>query len=293
MLSGFACAVPAIMAARSINSKKERWLATFIIPFMTCSARLPVYALLLAFLFWDKPFIAGICLAALYFGGLVVGLVASGILNLIVKAKTPSFFLMELPLYRRPKIMVVFRNSLRRTKAYITKTAPIILTLSVALWVLTNFPNIRSHDPQTRLEQSWVSSIGRRIEPVFAPMGVDWRVGVGLISAFAARETFVSSMAVLFNATDSVAASGGNEDSLRASLIERMRDAKMPNGAPVFTVASVAALLVFFMLALQCLSTTSVAYREMQSSRFAILQLVSMNVLAYICAVGTYWVLSR
>ncbi len=293
ILSGFACAVPAIMAARSITSKKERWIATFIIPFMTCSARLPVYALLIGFLYSDRAFLAGLLLAALYLGGLMVGLIAAGLLNRLVKTKTPSLFIMELPLYRRPKASVVLRNSFRRTNAYLTKTAPIILVLSVLVWAATTFPNYQASSPKVRLESSVAAQVGKTIEPLFTPLGVDWRVGVGLMSAFAARETFVSSLAVLFNITDV-----DDKDVMRTSLIEKMKTARFEShvGAlanrPIFTLASVASLIVFFMLAMQCMSTSSVAYRETGSWWFATTQVVLMNVLAYGAAAAVFALLT-
>ena len=287
ILSGFACAVPAMMAARAINSPKERWIATFIIPLMTCSARLPVYALLIGFVFGGEPLKAGILMATMYIGAVIVGAVAAGILAKLVKMDRPSFFLLELPIYRRPQPMVVIRNSLKRTKAYIVKTGPVILVLSFVLWVLATFPNYQESDSNVKLQTSYAASLGKTLEPVFEPMGVDWRVGVGLISAFAAREVFVSSLAVMFNVS-----SDDDEDSLREGLLSQMREAKMEDGSPVFTLASVAALLVFFMIALQCISTTAVAKQEMASSRFALTQLVLMNVVAYIAAVFTYSILS-
>lgn len=286
LLSGFACAVPAMMAARSINSTKEKWLAMFIIPFMTCSARLPVYALLIGFLFVDNSFYAGLSLAALYLGAVIVGAVASALLNKIVKVKTPSFFLLELPIYRRPQARVVLRNSVKRTKAYIVKTAPIILVLSMALWVLSTFPNYSEGDKAVRLQSSYISKVGSGLEPVFTPMGVDWRVGVGLITAFAAREVFVSSLAVMFNVTDE------DEDSLREGLLSQMRNATFADGTPIFTVASVVSLLIFFMLALQCISTVATARQEMRSTRFAMVQLVSMNLIAYVLAVLAHSIMS-
>jgi ferrous iron transport protein B len=289
ILSGFACAVPAVMAARSINSKKERWIATFIIPFMTCSARLPVYALLIGFLFPANAAEAGLFLALLYLGGLLIGLLSAGLLSRLVPAKSPSLFIMELPLYRRPKPAVVIRNSVRRTRSYLTKTAPVILVLSVLMWAVTTFPKYQASSPFERLEASYAAQLGRAIEPAFRPIGADWRVGVGLISAFAARETFVSSLAVLFNSTEVE-----DKELVRASLIEKMRSAHFEQGAgelsgrPIFSVASVAALIVFFMLALQCLSTSSVAFRETGSWVFATTQVVMMNLAAYGAAAATF-----
>lgn len=287
ILSGFACAVPAMMAARTISSAKERWIAMFIIPFMTCSARLPVYALLIGFMFSDSPVKAGALMASLYIGAILIGAVAAGILNKIIKTKAPSFFLLELPIYRRPRIKNIIRSSLKRTQAYISKTGPIILILSVFLWVISTFPNYQEEDASVRLGQSYAAKLGESIEPLFRPLGVDWRVGVGLISAFAAREVFVSSLAVMFGVT-----TDSDDESLRTGLIERMKQAKFSDGRAIFSVASISALLVFFMIALQCVSTSATARQEMRSARFALIQLISMNILAYIAAAITYGVIS-
>lgn len=288
VLSGFSCAVPAIMAARTLSNKRERLITTFIIPLMTCSARLPVYALLLSFLFvgqsaW-KP---GLTLAALYLGALFVGAVAAGTLNKILKKEGKSLFMLELPLYRRPNWWSVVKIAITKTKSYALRAGPIIFTLSLLIWVFSIFPNYKIQNKAERFQQSYFAQVGKTIEPVFRPMGSDWRVGVGLMSAFAAREVFVSSLAVIFNVTES-----GDDASLQASLLQKMKQATFSDGTPVFTTASVAALLVFFMIALQCMSTVGVAIRETRSWNFALAQLAILNIVAYICAVATYHLLA-
>ncbi len=288
ILSGFACAVPAMMASRTLSNKRERWITNFIIPLMTCSARLPVYALLLSFVFlgqaaW-KP---GLALAALYFGALLVGAIAAAILNRMLKKEAKSFFMLELPLYRRANFRVVLKNAIVKTRSYATRAGPVIFTLSVLIWTLSSFPKADAPDATHRLEQSYFGQMGRAIEPVFEPMGVDWRVGVGLLSAFAAREVFVSTLSVIFNISES-----SDEASMQNSLLEKMHNAERSDGQKVFTTASVTALLIYFMIALQCISTSAVAIREMRSWSFAIIQLVVLNVVAYVLAVGTYKILS-
>ncbi|MGZ5279934.1 MAG: ferrous iron transporter B, partial [Pseudobdellovibrionaceae bacterium] len=201
LLSGFACAVPAIMATRNISSTRDRWITNFIIPLMTCSARLPVYALLLGFLFIDEPsWKAGFALASLYMGAAVIGAISAGILNRILATRDKSLFMMELPMYRRPQLRVILKQTMTRTSAYVKRAGPAIFVFAVLIWVGSTFPNSQAQDPE-RLQSSYLSQMGHAIEPVFQPMGVDWRVGVGLISAFAAREVFVSSMAIMFNIT--------------------------------------------------------------------------------------------
>lgn len=280
ILSGFACAVPAMIATRNISSSRDRWITTFVIPLMTCSARLPVYALLLAFLFHgEASWKAGLVLALLYLSSIVVGGFAAGVVNRLIPEKDRAFFMMELPLYRRPKMRVLLRQSLSRTMSYVKRAGPMIFIFAVVIWVGTTFPHYKSESPQQKLELSYAGQAGHLIEPVFKPMGVDWRVGVGLISAFAAREVFVSSMAVVFNISDD------NESSAQQSLLTQMKTAVNSEGQKVFTVASVTGLLIFFMIALQCMSTFAVAQRETGSLKFALTQLIVFNGVAYALSV--------
>ncbi len=288
VLSGFACAVPAIIASRNIPSTRDRWITNFIIPLMTCSARLPVYALLLAFLFKNesawKP---GLVLALIYILSVVIGALAAGILNKILPQKELSFFMMELPLYRRPRVPVILRQALTRTYSYIKRAGPVILVLSVLVWGASNFPNYDIKDPAQKLEQSYLGKVGHVLEPVFRPMGSDWRVGIGLISAFTAREVFVSSLAIVFNVTDN------NEETQQNSLLENMRTATFADGGKVFTGASIMALILFFMIALQCMSTVAISIKENNSMKYAISQLIIFNVVAYVLAVGLFQILKN
>ncbi len=281
LLSGFACAVPAMLASRTINSRRERILTLFILPLMSCSARLPVYALLIGFLFPTSSGLAGLTLAMLYFGSIIAGAVAAllaGRLGLFKGER--AFLLLELPVYRVPKLQVVFKQALLRTQSYVRRAGLVILGLSVVIWVGTTFPDYQNPDQGERLERSYLGRTGTLLSPVFEPMGGDWRTGVGLLSAFAAREVFVSTMAVLFHVTDA------EEEGMRAGLLEQMRVAKTDSGRALFTVSSVVGLLIFFVVALQCLSTFSVAGKESGSWRFAWGQLIAFNVIAYILAVA-------
>ncbi len=239
MLSGFACAIPAMMAARTIPNKKERLLTIFIIPLMSCSARLPVYALLIAFLFpGDKSWEGGLMLAGIYIFSIASSVLVAGIMNKFKKSISSdtdnSSFILELPAYRKPKLSVVASNSYHSAKLYFKKAGPIILGFSIILWFLTYFPNtnpkIDTHNmtkAQTeqamsaeRLSHSYASDIGKMIQPVMKPLGLDWRVGVALISAFAAREVFVSSLALIFKVT-------GDESTLQNSMLGAMRKAEL------------------------------------------------------------------
>lgn len=286
LLSGFSCAVPAMIASRNISSKRDRWITNFVIPLMTCSARLPVYALLLGFLFLnDSPWKAGLSLAALYFGALFVGAMAASILNRLLPVDKTSFLLMELPLYRKPHFWFVARQSLQRTWSYVLRAGPVIFVISAILWTASTFPHYEA-PPAERIQTSYAGQLGHHLEPLFRPMGADWRVGLGLISAFAAREVFVSSLALTFNIADE------DEDALSAGVMESMKTATFADGVKIFTPASVVSLIIFFMIALQCMSTFAVARKESGSFRFAFTQLVAFNGVAYVLAVAAYQGLS-
>ncbi len=294
MLSGFACAIPAILAARTISNRRERLLTIFIIPLMSCSARLPVYVLLIAFLTpSDKLWLAGIGLASIYISSIIGSIVVAAFVNKfnkkIIKSEDNSSFILELPAYRLPKAKVVLRNSLENVKQYIFRAGPIILLLSMAIWFLTYFPN---HSPEIiktglteaetlqmikaeRLSTSYAAGLGKIIQPAMSPLGMDWRIGVSLIAAFAAREVFVSSLALIFKVTD--------EKDLQSSLLEAMRKATVQEtGKPLFSLSTVIGLIVFFIFAMQCLSTVAVSKKETGGWRIPILQLIIFTSTAYI-----------
>lgn len=292
LLSGFACAIPAIMATRNITSKKEKLIAQNVIPFMTCSARLPVYALLIGFLYGDSnPLMAGFIMATMYFGAIIVGAIASRIISYFIKDTSKSRLLMELPLYRRPQISIIIMQALSKAQNFVFKAGPIIFGLAVVLWFATNFPRVQSVgtdavSASVVAQQSYAAKVGQIIEPVFRPMGVDWRVGFGLISAFAAREVFVSSLALMFNVEAS-------EEAQTQGLITAMRSATFPDGQPIFTTASVVGILLFFMIALQCTSTVGILKREMGSWPPVLMQLVFSNLFAYVLAVSVVFALKN
>lgn len=287
LLSGFACAVPAVMATRNLKSDRERWIAVFIIPFMTCSARLPVYALLLAFLFFgEAAWKPGLALAGIYFSSVFIGATAAWALHKILKTKERSYFLMEFPPYRMPRFSRMFFDSLRRTKSYVIKAGPTIFMLVLILWASTHIPYDASWTETEQLRNSLMAKVGVFLEPIFEPMGLDWRAGVALLAAFVAREVFVSAMAVIFNL------GGVEEASLQDSLIDQMKMAEFPDGSLIFTGPTILAMIVFFMFALQCISTTGVVVKEMGSWKFGVVQLVILNSLAYLMAVATYQIFS-
>ncbi len=280
MLSGFACAIPAMMAARTIGSRKERMITLFVIPLMSCSARLPVYALLLAYLFKDgSSLVAGFTLALIYLVALTFGLMMAGIASRVLKINETSWFMLELPTYRRPNLKTVFRVAVDRTTSYVQKAGPAILVFSLIIWIATIFPHYQVENPSERLAQSYAAQAGRLITPIMEPMGADWRIGVGLISAFAAREVFVSSLALIFNLTEV------SDDSLQESLLGTMKTATHADGSLLFTTSTVIGLIVFFMIALQCLSTVAVARKESGSWKFSLVQLGLFTVVAWVLSV--------
>lgn len=276
LLSGFACAIPALMATRNISSKRDRFITACIIPMMSCSARLPVYGLLLLFLFPDNAFVVGLVFAGLYFLSLVFGAIASLVLSKFVKPSKDQFFMMELPLYRRPRFRIIVKQALQKTKSYVTRAGPIILVFAILLWLGAQFPRVNHQTPD--LADSYIGQLGHWMEPLFKPMGVDWRVGVGLISAFAAREVFVSTMAVTFKVTS-------DEEQQAQALLDIMNQAKFADGTPIFTTGSVLGLIFFFMIALQCMTTVATQIRESGSHKFAWTQLIVLNLVAYVGAV--------
>jgi ferrous iron transport protein B len=278
LLSGFACAVPAMMATRNISSSRDRWITNFIIPLMTCSARLPVYALLLTFLFVDEPLKAGFALALLYLLALIVGAGVAAILHRILKRNDVSLLMMELPLYRQPRWSVLLHQTLEKTKAFIKRAGPVIFVLSLLIWVLSTFPRTDLAGNE-RFDQSYLAQTGQVLEPLFSPMGLDWRAGIGILSSFAAREVFVSTMAVIFNIESET------EDGLSEGLLASLSEARTSGGDLVFTMSSVVGLLLFFAIALQCMSTFAIAIKEGGSWKFAWLQLFVFNSLAYGLAV--------
>jgi ferrous iron transport protein B len=278
MLSGYACAVPAVMACRQISSKRERFLTIFILPLMSCSARLPVYALLFAFLFPESPMAAAVGLTIIY----VASFIISGIISLIGSKfmkdnfiEGHSALMMELPPIRLPKFKDLILSAAKRSWSFVVNAGPIIAVLSIVIWVLSEFPT-------GKIETSYLADIGQFLEPIFVPIGLDWKVGLAVLSAFAAREVFVSVLASIV---------GGSEENI-GSLISSLANMTFTDGTPVFTLASTMGLIVLFFFALQCMSTFATVRAELKSWKFAFFQLVFFNLLAYLLAVVTFQALS-
>lgn len=286
LLSGFSCAIPAILLSRTIASKKERLLTILAVPFMICSARVPMYAMCVSFLFEGRSsLLAGLAFASFYIVNIFLGVIAAGVVNKFLPSGVTSYFMLELPPYKLPHLKTIFSSALTRVFVFLKNAGPVIIGFSLIVWFATTFPNYDNQNNSERLENSYASKFGRFIEPVFQPMGTDWRVGTAIISSFAAREVFVSSITLLLGKTPS--------ETSGTPIFEDLISVKKTDGTPLFSYPSIIALLIFFMFALQCSSTTVITAKETGSWKIAFLQFIIMNGLAYILAIMAYQILSR
>lgn len=303
MISGFACAVPAIMSARSIENKKERLLTILITPLMSCSARLPVYTILIGLVIPNNYLLGflsvqGLVMMGLYLLGLVMALIVASIARWFIKSKERSFFILELPTYRSPRWGNVVQTMINKAKIFVFDAGKVIMIISLILWALSSFgpgnrmkdviqhyeqlkqqPNANTKELDkefgaAKLENSYAGILGKSIEPAIAPLGYDWKIGIALITSFAAREVFVGTMATLYSVGDQ------DENDLR--LRDKMKAAKKEDGTPVYTLASGLSLMIFYVFAMQCMSTLAVVKRETKSWKWPIIQLIYMTGLAYV-----------
>ena len=313
MISGFACAVPAIMSTRNIENRKERLLTILITPLMSCSARLPVYTILIALVIPRKELfgffsLQGLVMMGLYMLGLVMAMIVSYVAKWFIHLKEKSFFILELPIYRAPRWNNVVVTMINKAKIFVVDAGKVIIVISMILWALSSFgPGSRrttieaSYAAQIQkqparaaelgnekrgalLENSYAGLLGKVIEPVIHPLGYDWKIGIALITSFAAREVFVGTMATLYSVE-------GGKDADPQTLHERMASARRDDGSPVYTLASGVSLMIFYVLAMQCMSTLAVVKRETRSWKWPVIQLVYMTGLAYIMSFITYQLL--
>lgn len=276
LISSFACAIPGIMATRTIESPRDRFTTIMIAPLMSCSARLPVYTLLISACIPSLTFfgffnLQGILLWGLYAFGVAVAIVIAFFFKRTVLKSTPLPFLLEMPPYRIPHIGSVFKKTWERCRLFLTNAGTIIFVLSLVLWFLTSFPQSRT--PTTEIENTFAGRAGKWIEPAIEPLGFDWKIGVGLIASFAAREVFVSTMSIIYHVDDT------NERS--TSLVDAIKNDRRPDGTPLFTPLVALSLLVFYALACQCMSTVAVVKRETNSWRWPLFMIAYMTILAY------------
>ena len=291
LLSSFACAVPGIMATRTIESPKDRVATIMIAPFMSCSARLPVYTLMIAAFFSGQKVLGVISLGAviilaMYLLGIGVAIVVAWILkHTILNAPSPPFA-MELPPYRLPNLSNVGHLLLTRVGAFLKQAGTVILAISILMWFLVTFPRLEAtganNDPAMQVEESYAGRAGHRIEPLIAPLGFDWKIGIGLISSFAAREVVISTLSIIYNVGDD------STTAQSTSLVAAMRNARRTDGSRVWTPLVAVSLMVFFVLACQCMSTVAIVRRETNSWRWPAFMVSYMMVLAYIASFITY-----
>jgi len=313
MISGFACAVPAIMSARNIENKKERLLTIMITPLMSCSARLPVYTILIALVIPSKIYLGfislqGLVMMALYVFGTVMAMLVAWVMKWFIKSTERSFFILELPTYRSPRWKNMFYTMYEKARIFVFDAGKVIMIISLLLWCLSNFGppkkmesihesyalQLKEHpsnsiqiiqeEKTAVLQHSFAGILGQSIEPVIAPLGYDWKIGIALITSFAAREVFVGTMATLYSV-------GEDADENSATLRDKMMAAKRADGSKVYTLATGLSLLIFYVLAMQCMSTIAVVKRETKTWKWPMIQLAYMTGLAYLCSFIIYQLL--
>ncbi|MDA7559233.1 ferrous iron transport protein B, partial [Flavobacteriaceae bacterium] len=310
LISGTACAIPAIMATRNIENWKERLITILVTPFTTCSARLPVYLIIIALVIPEGRFLGlsyqALTLMMLYLIGFGMAVFSAYILNKILKTNHKTFFVIEMPSYKIPLLKNVILTVLEKTKTFVLEAGKIILAISVVLWILASygpskdfnnaeaiiqksFPNLKGEVLDNKvaaykLEHSFIGRLGKTIEPAIRPLGYDWKIGIGVITSFAAREVFVGTLATIYSVGSS---SEDNDKTIKNRMAQEVHD----NGNKVFTLASGISLLLFYAFAMQCMSTLAIVKRETNSWKWPIIQLLAMSLIAYIIALIAFQIL--
>jgi len=287
LMSGYACAIPGIMATRTIDSWKERLVTILVLPLMSCSARLPIYALMIGAFIPDQTVfgyfgLQGLTMVLMYFLGTVTALILSLIFSSWIKTERKSSFIMELPPYRIPLMRSVFRQVYTRGKLFVTDAGKIIMAISIVLWFLASFPKVDSENGEKQtIHTSFAAKIGKTIEPMIAPLGFDWKIGLGLVTSFAAREVMVSTLATIYNV--------GNVKDDVISLSDAMKRDKNPvTGKSIFTPLVALSLMVFYVYAAQCMATFAIVKRETNSWKWPVFMVVYMTGLAYFGSLIVY-----
>ena len=308
LISGTACAIPAVMATRNIENWKERLITILVTPFTTCSARLPVYAILIALVIPEGSFLGfnykGLMLMALYLIGFVMALLAAWILSKTLSIKSKSYFVVEMPNYKIPLFKNVGITVWEKTRTFITEAGKIILAISILLWIMASYgpgkdfyeadqiifqdyPELNQAEIDIKvnsykLEHSYIGILGKTIEPLILPLGYDWKIGIALISSFAAREVFVGTLATIYSVE------GSEEDTIKNKMSSEVR----ADGKPLFNMASGISLMLFYAFAMQCMSTLAIVKKETNSWKWPTIQFFGMTLLAYIVAFSTYQILA-
>ena len=311
LISGTACAIPAIMGTRNIENWKERLITILVTPFTTCSARLPVYAILISLIIPEKKALGifsyqGVTLMILYLLGFGMALLSAYILNTILKFNTKTYFVVEMPNYKLPLLKNVGINVLEKTKSFVFDAGKIILAISIVLWFLgshgpeSTFGNaevlmnkkyknisdyriVENHITSFKLEHSYIGIMGKAIEPVIKPLGYDWKIGIAVVSSFAAREVFVGTLATIYSV--------GNSSNEEVTIKNKMKEEVRTDGKKVFNLATGISLLLFYAFAMQCVSTLAIVKKETNSWKWPVLQLVFMSTFAYLIAFIAYQIL--
>ncbi|MBL6662879.1 MAG: ferrous iron transport protein B [Flavobacteriales bacterium] len=305
LLSGAACAIPAVMSARTIPNWKERIITIMVVPLMSCAARLPVYTLLISMMIsaeqkWFIFNLQGLTMMGFYLIGFVSAILIAWLMKYIIKSKERSYFVMEMPTYKTPDWRTVFYTIIEKVKVFLIDAGKIIIAISVVLWALSSYGPSSKFDEIERkyqntenaevviasekLESSYAGIIGKSIEPVIAPLGFDWRIGISLITSFAAREVFVGTMSTIYSVGDA-----DNTKSIR----EKLMSYKNPKtGETFFTPAVALSLMLFYAFAMQCMSTLAVVFRETNGWKWPAIQFIYMSALAYLASFVAYQLLS-
>lgn len=290
LVSGTACAIPAVISTRNIENLKERLLTILVTPFMTCSARLPVYSIIIGLIISDGTFFGiqykALVLLGMYLLGFMVALLSAAILKGFIKNQGKTYLVMDLPTYKKPLFAYDFKMVLGKVWEFITGAGKIIFIVSIIIWFLSYFGPKQSPNEvvatNVKLDHSYLAKMGKAIEPAIAPLGYDWKMGVGIITSFVAREVFVGTMSTLYSLDD---------DAPEGKVIDKMRHDVKPNGEKVFNFATGVSVLLFYAFAMQCVSTLAVVYRETKSWKWTGFQVVMMTGLAYFVSMIAYQIL--
>ncbi len=290
LVSGVACAIPAIMSTRNIENTKERLITIMATPFMTCAARIPVYTILITLVIPDETFLGfnyrALAMLAMYLLGFVLALLASAVCNYFIKSDRKSFLVMDLPTYKMPLFVYDFKLMLEKVWGFITSAGKVIFAVSIILWALAYFgPSDNPNQvvaSEVKLENSYLGKIGHTIEPAIKPLGYDWKMGISLLTSFAAREVFVGTLSTLYSLDD---------EAPEGKLLDKMRNDTYADGSKVFSFATGISILMFYAFAMQCFTTIAVVYRETKSWKLTAAQSITMCVLAYFVSLITYQLL--
>lgn len=310
LISGTACAIPAVMATRNIENWKERLITILVTPFTTCSARLPVYLILISLVIPEGKFLGmgyqGLTLMGLYLLGFVMALLSAGILNKMLKIQSKTYFVIEMPNYKLPLLKNVLITVFEKTKSFVVEAGRIILAISILLWLMASFgpgkefnqaeeiimskakvesfsaEELENKIASYKLEHSFIGILGKSIEPTIAPLGFDWKIGIALISSFAAREVFVGTLATIYSV------GSDREETIK----NRMKAERKPDGSLLFDLPTGISLMLFYAFALQCMSTLAIVKKETNGWKWPLIQLFSMTLIAYLSALIVYQILT-